>query len=221
VVGVADPQGSIFGHSLDKFVVTPLRSPARRLTQPPGVIATLLINSSSVPQMRDVMDQVRATMRVRRKLHPAQPDNFVLFTSDAALDFWKKIKQIMTIAGAAIPGIGLVVGAMVIMNIMLVAVAERTREIGVRKALGAPRRAILLQFLFEAVLLTAGGGALGILLGSSISWLVHAVSPLPTYVSMWSVVMGLSFSAIVGVFFGLYPAMRASRLDPVDSLRYE
>ncbi|TMQ62789.1 MAG: FtsX-like permease family protein [Candidatus Eisenbacteria bacterium] len=107
------------------------------------------------------------------------------------------------------------------MNIMLVAVTERTREIGVRKALGAPRKAILLQFLLEAVGLTAGGGAIGILLGAAISWTIHAASRLPTYVSTWSVVTGLLFSAAVGVFFGLYPAMRASRLDPVDSLRYE
>jgi len=107
------------------------------------------------------------------------------------------------------------------MNIMLVAVTERTREIGVRKALGAPRKAILLQFLLEALLLTAGGGAVGILLGAGVSWLVRAVSPLPTFVSVWSVMTGLFVSTLIGVFFGLYPAVRASRLDPVDSLRYE
>ena len=120
-----------------------------------------------------------------------------------------------------ISSIALLVGGIGVMNIMLVAVTERTREIGVRKALGAPRRAILMQFLIEAVLLTAVGGVVGVLLGAGISWLVRAVSPLPTYVSPWSVITGLLFSAVVGVFFGLYPAMRASRLDPVDSLRYE
>jgi len=107
------------------------------------------------------------------------------------------------------------------MNIMLVAVTERTREIGVRKAMGAPRKAIMTQFLLESIVLTATGGALGILLGSGISWVIHAASRLPTYVSLWSVLTGLLFSASVGLFFGLYPAMRASRLDPVDSLRYE
>ena len=107
------------------------------------------------------------------------------------------------------------------MNIMLVAVTERTREIGVRKALGAPRRAILLQFLLEAILLTAVGGAAGILLGAGVSWLVRALSPLPTFVSAWSVTLGLFVSSMIGIFFGLYPAMRAARLDPVDSLRYE
>jgi putative ABC transport system permease protein len=113
------------------------------------------------------------------------------------------------------------VGGIGVMNIMLVAVTERTREIGVRKALGAQRKAILMQFLVEAVMLTAIGGLAGVLLGAGIAFLVKAVTPLPTYVSGWSVVTGLVFSAVVGVFFGLYPAMRASRLDPVESLRYE
>ena len=120
-----------------------------------------------------------------------------------------------------ISSIALVVGGIGIMNIMLVAVTERTREIGVRKALGAPRRAIMLQFLLESLLLTAAGGALGILLGAGVSWLVHAVSPLPTFVSAWSVTAALIVSTGIGVIFGLYPAMRAARLDPVDSLRYE
>jgi putative ABC transport system permease protein len=120
-----------------------------------------------------------------------------------------------------ISSIALIVGGIGVMNIMLVAVTERTREIGVRKALGAPRKAILVQFLLEAVLLTATGGVIGILLGAGISWIVKAVSPLPTFVSPWSVIVALLFSAVVGVFFGIYPAMRASRLDPVDSLRYE
>jgi putative ABC transport system permease protein len=120
-----------------------------------------------------------------------------------------------------ISSIALLVGGIGVMNIMLVAVTERTREIGVRKALGAPKKAILLQFLLEALLLTAVGGAAGILLGAGVSWLVRALSSLPTFVSPWSVTVGLFVSSLIGVFFGLYPAMRAARLDPVDSLRYE
>ncbi|TMQ72402.1 MAG: FtsX-like permease family protein [Candidatus Eisenbacteria bacterium] len=120
-----------------------------------------------------------------------------------------------------ISGISLMVGGIGVMNIMLVAVTERTREIGVRKAMGAPRNAILTQFLVESVVLTAVGGIIGILLGSGISSLIHAASKMPTYVSLWSVILGLVFSSAVGLFFGIYPAMRASRLDPVDSLRYE
>ncbi|HUO52962.1 MAG TPA: ABC transporter permease [Gemmatimonadaceae bacterium] len=221
VIGVADPQGSIFGHSLDKFVVVPLKSPARRLTQPPGVIATLLIKSSSVAQMKDVMDQVRATMRERRRLRPSQPDNFVLFTSESALDFWTKVKAVMTIAGAAIPGIGLIVGAMVIMNIMLVAVAERTREIGVRKALGARRRDIRRQFLAESATLSTVGAAIGVALGIAFAGLVTLVSPLPMSVAPWSVALGVALGTITGVVAGVYPAVRAARLDPITAIRQE
>ena len=221
VVGVADPQGSIFGHSLGKFVVVPLKSPARRLTQPPGVLATILIKSQSVEQMRDVMDQVRATMRGRRKLHPAQPDNFVMFTSDAALAFWQKLKGIMTIAGAAIPGIGLVVGAMVIMNIMLVAVAERTREIGVRKALGARRRDIRRQFLAESATLSTLGAAIGVALGIAFAALIAQVSPLPMSVAPWSIVVGVALGTVTGIVAGVYPAIRAARLDPISAIRQE
>ena len=122
---------------------------------------------------------------------------------------------------ALVSFVSLFVGGIGIMNIMLVAVTERTREIGVRKALGAPRKAILTQFMIEAVVLTATGGVIGILLGAGISWAIHAASKMPTFVSLWSVIVGLVVSAVVGVFFGLFPAMRASRLDPVDSLRYE
>ena len=221
VVGVAEPQGSIFGQSLDKFVVVPLHSPARRLTQPPGVIATIMVHSPTVQAMQEAMDQVRSTMRARRKLHPWQPDNFVLFTSDAALEFWKKVKSIMTIAGAALPAIGLVVGAMVIMNIMLVAVAERTREIGIRKALGARRRDILGQFLAEAATLSTLGAAAGVALGVALAYLIALVSPLPAAVAPWSIAVGLLLGATVGIVAGVYPASRASRLDPVHAIRQE
>jgi putative ABC transport system permease protein len=221
VVGVAEPQGSILGHSLDKFVVVPLHTPARRLTQPPGVIATIMIKSSSVPQMKDVMDQVRATMRARRKLHPQQPDNFVLFTSEAALDFWQKVKAVMTVAGAAIPGVGLIVGAMVIMNIMLVAVAERTREIGVRKALGARRRDIRRQFLAEAATLSTLGAAIGVGLGISSAGLIALFSSLPMSVAPWSIAVGIALGTITGIVAGVYPAIRAARLDPIAAIRQE
>jgi putative ABC transport system permease protein len=221
VIGVALPQGSVFGQSLDKFAVVPLKSPGRRLTQPPGVIATILIQSSSVEQMKDVMEQVRATIRARRKLHPQQPDNFVLFTSQAALAFWEKIKQVMTIAGVVIPGVGLVVGAMVIMNIMLVAVAERTREIGVRKALGARRRDILRQFLAESATLSTVGAAIGVSLGIGIAGILRLSFHLPMEVTIWSLVLGVVVGTITGVVAGVYPAARAARLDPVAAMRQE
>jgi putative ABC transport system permease protein len=145
----------------------------------------------------------------------------VVFTDDAFLTLYNAVTGGISALMSFVSAISLLVGGIGVMNIMLVAVTERTREIGVRKALGAPRRAILSQFLTEAVVLTAAGGALGIVLGAGISWLVRAASPLPTYVSLWSVITGLMVSAAVGIMSGFYPAMRASRLDPVDSLRYE
>ena len=165
--------------------------------------------------------QISSVLRVRRNLPSNKQNDFAIFTDDAFLSLYQTVTGGIVALMTLISSISLLVGGIGVMNIMLVAVTERTREIGVRKALGAPRKAILTQFLVEAVMLTALGGLAGVLLGAGISWLVRVASPLPTYVSVWSVVMGLGFSAIVGVFFGIYPAMRASRLDPVDSLRYE
>ena len=167
------------------------------------------------------MDQVRATMRGRRKLRPAQADNFVMFTSEAALDFWQKVKGIMTIAGIAIPGIGLIVGAMVIMNIMLVAVAERTREIGVRKALGARRRDIRRQFLAESATLSTVGAAIGVALGIGAAAFITVVSPMPMSVAPWSILVGVLLGTVTGVVAGVYPAIRAARLDPITAIRQE
>src|SRR5262245_53546575 len=158
-------------------------------------------------------------LRIRRNLPSNKGNNFVVFTDDAFMSLYNTLTGGIFALMTLISSIALLVGGIGVMNIMLVAVTERTREIGVRKALGAPRRAILMQFLTEAVALTAVGGIIGIGLGAAISWTIHAASRLPTYVSPWSVITGLLFSAVVGVFFGLYPAMRASRLDPIDSLR--
>ena len=160
-------------------------------------------------------------MRAQRKLRPAQKDNFSLQTADSALEFWNKIKGYLVLAGVALPAIGLVVGAIVIMNIMLVAVAERTREIGIRKALGAKRRDILLQFLIEASTLGTLGSAIGVALGIGLAQLIAAVSALPASVAPWSIVVGVALGAGVGIISGVYPASRASRLDPILALRQE
>jgi putative ABC transport system permease protein len=148
-------------------------------------------------------------------------DNFALETSDAALSFFDALKGKLILFGTALPAIGLVVGAMVIMNIMLVAVAERTREIGVRKALGARRRDIIAQFLVEAATLSVIGAAIGAALGVAIAQLIAAVTPLPASVAPWSLVMALVVGAGVGIVAGIYPASRASRLDPIAALRQE
>ena len=160
-------------------------------------------------------------LRIRRHLPSNKGNNFVVFTDDAFLSLYNAITGGVFALMALISSIALLVGGIGVMNIMLVAVTERTREVGVRKALGAPRRAILTQFLMEAVVLTAAGGVIGILMGAGLSEAIKLLFKFPTYVSAWSVITAITFSAMVGIFFGLYPAMRASRLDPVDSLRYE
>ena len=175
----------------------------------------------SPDQSEEAMREISEVLRVRRHVPSNKLNDFVVFSDDAFLSLYNTVTGGIVALMTLISSISLIVGGIGVMNIMLVAVTERTREIGVRKALGAPKRAIMMQFLLESVLLTAGGGALGILLGASVSWIVRAATPLPTFVSPWSVVTGLLFSAVIGIFFGLYPALRAARLDPVDSLRYE
>lgn len=160
-------------------------------------------------------------MRASRRLAPAVPDNFALESSESALNFFAQLKGQMVAFGTALPAIGLIVGAIVIMNIMLVAVAERTREIGIRKALGAKRRDIMRQFLVESASLSVLGAALGIALGVGMAKTVAALSPLPARVAPWSIPMAVLLGAGVGIVAGLYPASRAARLDPIAALRQE
>jgi len=181
----------------------------------------MMIQAPSREEMTGTMEKVREVMRTRHKLRPNQPDDFELETSDTALEFWNKIKGYLVIAGVALPAIGLVVGAIVIMNIMLVAVAERTREIGIRKSLGARRRDILAQFIVESATLSTVGALIGIALGIGAAQLVAAVSPLPATVAPWSLVAGTLVGAGVGILAGVYPASRAARLDPIIALRQE
>ena len=221
IIGVAEKQGSIFGISADKFVVVPYESPAHRLVNRFKVIDAIIVKSENETAMIADMEEVRELMRARHKLRPAQRDDFTLETSDSALAFWKKIQGYMVIAGIALPAIGLLVGAIVIMNIMLVAVAERTHEIGIRKALGARRTDILRQFLVESTTLSLVGASFGILSGVGLAKVVEAASPLPAAVAMWSVVVAVAVGMGVGIVAGVYPASRASRLDPVVALRKE
>jgi putative ABC transport system permease protein len=221
IVGVAEKQGSIFGISADKFVVVPFHSPAHRLVNRFKVIDAIIVKSVNEAAMQADMESVRQTMRVQHKLRPSQRDDFTLETSDSALAFWKKIEGFLVIAGVALPAIGLLVGSIVIMNIMLVAVAERTHEIGIRKALGAKRRDILGQFLAESVTLAVIGASLGIACGAGLAKIVEAISPLPASVELWSVIVGVTVGGGVGIVSGVYPASRAARLDPIGALRQE
>ena len=221
VVGVMEKQGSAFGISFDKFIVAPHKSALNRFVNAHGVIDAIMIQTPSREGMLATMEAVRQVMRARHHLRPSQKDDFELETSDSALEFWNKIKGYLVIAGVALPAIGLVVGAIVIMNIMLVAVAERTREIGIRKSLGARRRDIMSQFLVESATLSTVGAAIGIGLGVALASVIKAASPLPTTVAPWSVVVGVLLGAGVGIVAGMYPASRAARLDPIAALRQE
>jgi putative ABC transport system permease protein len=167
------------------------------------------------------LTEVESVMRIRHSLKLDQPDDFDLATQDAALKVWDQVSSATFLALVVISSIALMVGGIGVMAIMMISVTERTREIGVRKALGARRREILWQFLVEAVFLTSAGGLIGIILGSSIGLVVHLVSGFPISLPWWSFAIGIGFSASIGIFFGLFPAFKASRLDPIEALRYE
>jgi putative ABC transport system permease protein len=221
VIGLMEKQGNVFGFSLDRMVIGPYKSPLSRVTNPRGDIDALVVQAASREALGEAMESVREVMRGFRKLPPARPDNFALETADEALSFFDELKGRLILFGTALPAIGLVVGAMVIMNIMLVAVAERTREIGIRKALGAKRRDILSQFLVESATLSVVGAAIGIGLGIGLAKIIAAVSPLPASVALWSILLALGVGAGVGIVAGMYPASRAARLDPITALRQE
>jgi putative ABC transport system permease protein len=221
VIGVIEKQGSLFGISMDRLAVAPFRSPMSRRTNPRGDVDGIIVQGRTQQAMDDAMESVRETLRGRRKLRPSQEDNFVMETSASALAEFQEMKGIMNVAGTALPAIGLVVGGLVIMNIMLVAVAERTREIGIRKSLGARRKDILRQFLVEATTLSTLGAIVGIGLGIGLAEIISAVSPLPASVNYWSLVLATGLGMVVGIVSGVYPARRASRLDPITALRAE
>jgi putative ABC transport system permease protein len=188
----------------------------------PAVFRTAMIAVVPREGMRDeAMREVEALMRIRHKLNLDQPDDFDLVTQDAVLKVWDQISQATFLGLVVISSIALMVGGIGVMAIMMISVTERTREIGVRKALGARRREILWQFLIEAAFLTSAGGVLGIIFGSSIGVLVHWLSGFPVSLPWWSFAIGIGFSATIGIFFGLFPAIKASRLDPIEALRYE
>ena len=192
VVGVAEPQGKVLGMSFDNFIIAPWHSQARRLlNSKPNIVDGLTIQSANEQGIPEAMEAARAVMRARRHLRPAQKDNFALESSESALAFWNKIQGYLVLAGIALPAIGLVVGAIVIMNIMLVAVSQRTSEIGVRKALGAKRRDILSQFLIESAVLGMLGSAIGVALGIGLAQVIALLTPLPASVAPWSIFLGI------------------------------
>ncbi|MBS1857171.1 MAG: ABC transporter permease [Acidobacteria bacterium] len=221
VIGVwAKAKGGFFGENgLDNAITIPFHTARYRYPQ----IERYMITAKARPGMRQqAYDEIEGAMRRIRRLSTGQPDDFALSTPDQIIQQFDKITGLIGLVAIAISGLGLLVGGIGVMNIMLVSVTERTREIGVRKAIGARRRDIIGQFLIEAMTLTGAGGLLGILIAVGITMLVGALVPsLPSKVPSWAVVTGFSVSVAVGVFFGVWPAVKAAQLDPVEALRYE
>jgi putative ABC transport system permease protein len=221
VIGVTAKQGTLFGISLDKFVIAPFTSPMQRLACRLGYIDEVHVQARSVVAMEDAAVQTEELMRIRRHLRPNQGNNFAIQTAQGALSGWKKISAVLFAALPGLVAISLVVGGIVIMNIMLMAVSERTREIGIRKALGAKRRDILAQFVIESATISTVGACLGIGLGILLAYVVKAATPLPASVAPWSVGAAVVLGVLVGMVAGVYPASRASKLDPITALRSE
>jgi putative ABC transport system permease protein len=219
VVGVSVKKGAIFGSSQDEFAVIPLGAFLKMFGSRTNL--ELLVKPRSPEVLKTAMDEATVALRIERRLRPSEPDNFGMFTSDTILNLYYTVTSGIFAVLIGVVALSLVVGGIVIMNIMLMVVSERTREIGLRKALGARRRDIMWQILTESVTLSTFGGVVGTTLGFGLAMIISAVSPLPAAVQFWSVMMGLGITAIVGLFFGMYPAMRAARLDPIEALRRE
>ncbi len=219
VVGVNEKKGSIFGQSQDEFAVVPLGAFQKIF----GARSSIQVNVKPVhPSLvQEAMNDATVALRIERRLKPKQKDNFGLVTSDSILAIYHQATSGIFAVLVGVVALSLVVGGIVIMNIMLMVVTERTFEIGLRKALGAKRRDIMLQVLAESVTLSVAGGIVGTTLGFALAWIISKVSPLPATVEPWSVVLGIGITAVVGLFFGVYPAMRAARLDPIEALRKE
>ena len=219
IVGVAEAKGSVFGNSQDEFAVIPLGAFQKLFGARWSL--SLSVKPSDPEVLPAAMEDTRVALRIRRQLGPKEEDNFGMLTSDTLIDFWRNFSAGIFAVLLGIVSLSLVVGGIVIMNIMLMVVSERTREIGLRKALGARRRDIVWQILTESTTLSMVGGLIGTALGFALAFGVEAFTPLPAAIETWSILLGLGMTATVGIFFGLYPAMRAASLDPIEALRRE
>ncbi|MDH3496147.1 MAG: ABC transporter permease [Gemmatimonadota bacterium] len=220
VIGVYTPPPNLFGDGEGPRAIIPHGALKKHFNPQWGWMRWAVSPSDSVT-VADAIDQVTIALRTLRGLRPGQENNFDVVTQDKLLDTWNKITGVFFLVMIVLSGVGLMVGGVGVVAIMMISVTERTREIGVRKALGATRREILWQFLVEAATLTLVGGAVGMVLGGIIAFIVAQSTPLPAEVPLWSVVAALAAAAFTGILFGIYPAARAARLDPVEALRYE
>ncbi len=219
VVGVLEKRGDFFDMNLDRIVIMPIEAFTKNFGRQRSL--TIVVRPKNPEQPQGAIDELRSIMRRTRHIPFGEPDNFAINQVDTLRELYDKLTGGLYAAMFGVATISLIVGGIGIMNIMLVSVTERTKEIGIRKAVGARRSNILVQFLIEAILLSILGGIIGVATGFAISWIVDAVSPVPARVEWWSVALGLGFSATVGIVFGAYPARRAATRDPIVSLRYE
>jgi putative ABC transport system permease protein len=219
VVGVAAKRGSVFGSSQDEFAVVPLTAFQHVFGTRRAM--SLTVRPRDVALLRTAMDEATVALRIARRLKPKEPDNFGITSADTFLDLYHTATRGIFAVLIGVVSLSLVVGGIVIMNIMLMVVSERTREIGLRKSLGARRRDILWQILTESITLSTFGGFVGTVLGFAVALTISRFAPFEAVVEPWAVTLGISMTAIVGLFFGLYPAMKASSLDPIEALRRE
>ena len=220
VVGVLQKRGTIFGQSRDNFVAIPITTLMKYYPYSLWRIE-IIATPKKHGYIDETMDQIINLLRRRRKVEFGKPNDFSIYTQDTLVDLYNNLTGAVYLVMIVISSIGLLVGGIGVMNIMLVSVKERTREIGIRKAIGARSSDILKQFMIEAIFLTGIGGVLGVIIGFGIALLVKAATPLPASVTLWSVFLGLLVSISVGLFFGIFPAQKAAKLDPIVSLRYE
>ncbi len=223
VVGIMEPLGSILGQSRDNSIFIPITTFEKYYPEIefPEIISAIIVRPISRAYVKSAIDEMTDILRKQRRVPPGEPNNFGISSQDALLDVYNQLTGATYLVLTAISFVALMIGGIGVMNIMLVSVTERTKEIGLRKAVGATRTNILSQFLIEAVVLTAIGGLLGLMVGELASLLMNKYSPLPAYVPAWAIVVGIGISAAVGIVFGLWPAWKAARMDPIESLRWE
>jgi len=220
VVGVLAKRGQMFGQSRDNFVGLPITTLMKYFRYEKDRME-IMAAPRDPDTLGETIEQITGVLRQRRKVPYGKPNDFNIMTQDTMVDLYNQLTGAAYLVMIVISSIGLLVGGIGVMNIMLVSVKERTREIGIRKAIGARAGDIMKQFLIEAIFLTGTGGIIGVLVGFGIALIVKAATPLPATVSLWSVVLGLSVSAAIGLFFGIFPAQKAARMDPIVALRYE
>ncbi len=223
VVGVMEPLGNFLGQSRDNSIFVPITTFDKYYPDPPfpEVVFVIIVRPRSRAYVKSAIDEMTDILRRRRQDKFGQPNSFGISSQDALMDIYNQLTGATALVLTAVSFVALMIGGIGVMNIMLVSVTERTKEIGVRKAVGATRANILAQFLIEAVVLTGIGGLAGLGIGELLSFMVNRYSPLPAFVPLWAIAVGVGISAAVGIVFGLWPAWKAARLDPIEALRWE